>query len=51
MTNTELELLNIIRSHKNPECAVSIAIDVILEFLKQDGSFQEQPAVCFQESV
>jgi hypothetical protein len=49
MTDNERELLNIIRSHNDPERAVSITIEVILGFLVQDESSQEQQAVCFRE--
>lgn len=49
MIENEQELLNIIRSHNNPQQAVSIAIEVILDFLMQDESSQERPVVCFQE--
>ena len=34
MTENEKELLNIIRSHDNPERAVEIAIELMLDFLK-----------------
>jgi hypothetical protein len=44
MTDNEKELLNIIRSHDNPERAVGIAIEIMIDFLKkheepQDTSF------------
>lgn len=42
MTNNENELLNIIHQHSNPEKAIEIAIKTILDFLEQDGSYQEQ---------
>ena len=51
MTDNEQELFNIIRSHNDTEQAVAIAIKVILEFLKQDESSQEQQAVCSQVSA
>lgn len=51
MTNNEKELLTIIRAHNNPERAVEISLKIILEFLEQDGSSQEQPVVCSLESV
>lgn len=51
MTENEKELLNIIHSHQDTETALKIAMDVILEFLKQDESFQEQQIACSQESA
>lgn len=35
MTNNELELLNLIRESANPEQALVIAIEVILDYLRQ----------------
>ena len=43
MTDNENELLNIIREYDNPSDAVEIAINIILEFLKQDEPSQEPP--------
>ena len=51
MTQNELELLNLIREHDAPEHAIEIAINIMLEFLKQDESSQEQPPVCSRESA
>lgn len=51
MTNNEKELLNIIHQHSNPEKALEIAINTILDFLQQHGSYQEPSAVCSQESA
>ena len=51
MTNNEKNLLNIIRSHDNPEQAIEIAIKIMIEFLKQDESSQEQPLACPRESA
>ena len=51
MTDREKELLNIIREHDNPEQALNIAVHIILEFLEQDGSSQEQPVAYLQELV
>ena len=34
MTENEKELLNIIRSHNNPERAIEIAIELMLGFVK-----------------
>lgn len=49
MTETEIKLLNLIREQDNVEVAIDIAVNTILEFLKQDGSFQEQPPACPKE--
>ena len=35
MTNTELELLNLIRNSDDPEQALLIAIKIITDYLKQ----------------
>lgn len=51
MTNNEKELLNIIHQYSNPEKAIEIAIKTIVEFLEQDGSFQEPPVAYLQEFV
>lgn len=34
MTDNEKELLNIIRNHDNPERAIEIALELMLDFLK-----------------
>lgn len=49
MTDHELELLYIIRNHENPEKALEIAIQTIIEFLRQSESCQEPSAACQQE--
>ena len=46
MTDHELELLYIIRNHENPEKALEIAIQTIIEFLRQSESCQEPSAAC-----
>lgn len=51
MTNNEKELLRMIHKHSNPERAIEIAINTILEFLTRDESSQGQPAVCSQVSA
>ena len=45
MTANEQELINIIRENDNPVQALSTAVDIILSFLKQHESSQEQVAV------
>lgn len=42
MTKYEKELLNIISQHPNPEQALEIAIETIVEFLEQDAPSQAQ---------
>ena len=48
MTDHELELLYIIRTHENPEKAIEIAVNTIIDFLKQSESSQEPSVVCQQ---
>lgn len=40
----ELELLSMVRENDNPVQAVVTAIEVILEYLTQHGSFEAQAA-------
>ena len=49
MTANEQELINIIRENDNPVQALVSAVDIILSFLKQHGSYQEQAAADLQE--
>ena len=49
MTSNELELVELIRNHSNPQQAILIAIDTITSFLKQHESFQAPKAVDLQE--
>ena len=51
MTQNELELINIIRNSNNPNQAVITATKIILDYLKQLGSSQEQASVVLQEHV
>ena len=51
MTDNEKELISLVRNHSNPEKALEVAIKIILEFLEQDGSSQEQPPSCYQVSA
>ena len=46
MTDHELELLYIIRTHENPEKALEIALQTIIEFLEQPEPSQEPSFVC-----
>lgn len=50
MTEHELELLYIIRTHENPEKAIEVAIQTIIDFLKQSESCQE-PSVVSQQAL
>ena len=48
MTDNELELLYIIRNYENPEKALKIALDLMVDFLGkhealQDTSFERPP--------
>ena len=48
MTENELELLYIIRTHDDPEKALHIAMNLMIDFLKkreepQDTSFERPP--------
>lgn len=51
MTNNEKELLSIIHQHSNPEKAIEIAINTILDFLEQHESYQEQAVAYSQVSA
>ena len=42
MTCNEKELISIIRENDNPEQALLTATAIILDYLKQHGSFEEQ---------
>lgn len=46
MTNNEIELLELIRENDNPERALMAATLIVLGYLKQHGSFEEQAAAC-----
>ena len=48
MTDNELELLYIIRNHENPEKALNVALDLLIDFLGKhaalrDTSFERPP--------
>lgn len=49
MTDNEKELIKIIRENDNPEHALMTAAVIILGFLKQHESSEEQVAVCLPE--
>lgn len=44
----EDELLRMVRENDNPEQAAMIAIDIILEYLRQPESFEARAAACLQ---
>ena len=44
----EDELMRMIRENDNPAQATMIAIDIILEYLRQPESFEARAAVCLQ---
>ena len=44
MNNNEIELINMIRENDNPERALMAAATIILGYLKQLESFEEQVA-------
>lgn len=46
LSQNDRELLRMIRENDNPDNALLIATQVILEFLKQPESFEEQAVAC-----
>ena len=48
MTDNERELIDIIRESENPEQALITATVIILGFLKQHESSEEQAVVCLR---
>lgn len=46
MTRNELELINMIREHSNPEIALTTAIETIISYLERHESFEE-PSVAY----
>lgn len=49
MTKNEIELLNIIRENDNPTRALMTATLIVLGYLKQHESFEEQVVAGLQE--
>jgi hypothetical protein len=49
MTENELQLVNLIRNSAHPEQAIVTALTVILDYLKQDESFEAQAPAYPQE--
>ena len=50
MSNREIELIKLIREHDDPEGALVTAANIILDFLAQHESFEEQGPACLQVS-
>lgn len=50
MSKNEVELLEIVRENDNPEWAVQVAVEIILGYLAQHGSFAGQAAADLPES-
>lgn len=51
MTDNELELIEMIRNHKNPEKAFVTALEIILLFVNHRESSESKSSVGFRESV
>lgn len=51
MTENELELLYIIRTSENPEKALEIAIDLMIDFLAKREALQDTSSVHPRESA
>ena len=51
MTDNERELLSIIRTHDDPDRAVEIAINLMIDFLAQHGVPQGTSSVHLRDSV
>ena len=49
MTENEITLIEMIRGSRDPELSLITAVEIIIDYLKQDESFEEQIAVCSQE--
>ena len=49
MVHSEIDVINKIRESKDPERAMQIATDIILEYLKQRESSQSRSAALQQE--
>lgn len=51
MSKNELELMKMVRENDNPEWALQVAIETILGYLGQHGSFGGQAAADLQGPV
>lgn len=49
MSKNETELIDMVRENDNPEQAMMIAVDIILEYLRRPESFEAQAAAYLQE--
>ena len=50
MTNNEKELINIIHQHSNPDKALKIAMDLMIDFLRNYEAPQDTSPVLHQEA-
>ena len=51
MNANEIELLSLVRDNNNPDQALVISINIILDYLKQHESFEEQAVADLRELV
>ena len=51
MSNHEEELLNLIKEHDNPEQALEVAINLMIDFLKKHEAPQCKPSEHLRETV
>lgn len=51
MTENEIKLLEMIRNHDNPEQALLVAVEFILDFLNHHESVELKSSVEFSELV
>jgi hypothetical protein len=49
MTKNERELIKLMRENDDPETALTTAVEIILTYLRQHGSCQEQVVADLQE--
>lgn len=51
MTENELKLIEMIRDNDNPEQALQIAVEIILDYLNRQKSSESKSSVVFREFV
>lgn len=49
MSHKEIQLIDMICNDQNPAEAFMIAVETIIDFLEQSGSYQEPDPACFRE--
>lgn len=49
MTENERELINLIRENDNPQKALAIAMELMIDFLKNYGALQDTSSVLHRE--